>query len=92
MSRLVSTAAAAAILLWSGPSLADPPMSNASAQGPAAGTAQNRPECYCRAQGKMFALGESACLKTSEGPRIAQCGMVLNNTSWRFTTQACPET
>ena len=48
-------------------------------------------ECFCRAQGTTFALGETTCLRTSEGPRIAECGMVLNNTSWRFTQRPCPE-
>jgi hypothetical protein len=47
--------------------------------------------CYCRAQGKTFAIGETACLRTSEGPRVAECGMVLNNTSWQFTARPCPE-
>ena len=48
-------------------------------------------ECFCRAQGTTFAVGQTACLRTSEGPRIAECGMVLNNTSWRFTQRPCPE-
>jgi hypothetical protein len=47
--------------------------------------------CYCRAQGKVFAVGETACLRTGEGPRVAECGMVLNNTSWQFTGRACPQ-
>jgi hypothetical protein len=48
-------------------------------------------ECRCLAQGRSFGLGETACLRTSEGPRLAECGMVLNNTSWRFTQRPCPE-
>jgi hypothetical protein len=51
----------------------------------------NHAECYCRAQGRMFTVGETACLRTGDGPRIAECGMVLNNTSWRFTERPCPE-
>ncbi|MFL5512530.1 MAG: hypothetical protein ACJ8CN_08895 [Gemmatimonadales bacterium] len=47
--------------------------------------------CFCRAQGRTFAVGETACLRTSEGPRVAECGMVLNNTSWQFTARPCPE-
>jgi hypothetical protein len=47
--------------------------------------------CYCRALGKTFAVGETACLRTGEGPRLAECGMVLNNTSWQFTGRTCPE-
>jgi hypothetical protein len=49
-------------------------------------------ECYCRALGRIFAVGESACLRTPGGLRLAECGMVLNNTSWRFTERPCPET
>ena len=49
-------------------------------------------ECSCRAQGRVFAVGEKACLRSADGPRLAQCGMVLNNTSWRFTAETCPET
>jgi hypothetical protein len=52
---------------------------------------QGHEQCYCRAQGRMFAVGESACLRTATGPRLAECGMVLNNTSWQFTERPCPE-
>jgi hypothetical protein len=48
-------------------------------------------DCFCRAQGKMFAYGESACLITPEGPRIAQCQMALNVTSWAITARPCPQ-
>ena len=48
-------------------------------------------ECVCRAQGRTFAVGESACLRTAAGARVAECGMVLNNTSWQFTARPCPE-
>ena len=53
---------------------------------------QNHANCICRAQGRTFAVGENACLQTPAGPRIAECGMVLNNTSWQFTERPCPET
>jgi len=63
---------------------------------PAAQTAQapahNPLDCYCRAQGKMFAVGEKICLRTAEGPKLAQCQMALNVTSWSITDTACPET
>jgi hypothetical protein len=49
------------------------------------------PECVCRAQGRTFTVGESACLRTPAGARVAFCGMVLNNTSWHFTERSCPE-
>ena len=49
-------------------------------------------ECYCRAQGKMFAPGEKVCLKTAEGSRLAQCRMEINVMSWSVTETPCPET
>ena len=58
---------------------------------PALTQAVGTAECYCRAQGRLFALGETACLRSPDGPRLAQCGMVLNNTSWRFTDRPCPD-
>lgn len=54
------------------------------------GTAQAGPECTCRFAGQSFQLKSCACITTSAGPRIACCGMVLNNTSWTFTQKACP--
>ena len=47
------------------------------------------PNCICRARGKEFELGQSTCLPSPRGPRIATCGMVLNNTSWQFTDTPC---
>jgi hypothetical protein len=46
-------------------------------------------ECTCRVQGRDVPLGQSACLQTPKGARIATCGMVLNNTSWQFTDTPC---
>jgi len=47
------------------------------------------PDCTCRAQGRDFTLGQSVCLATPTGARIATCAMVLNNTSWQFTEMPC---
>ncbi len=47
--------------------------------------------CYCRAQGKVFAPGETVCLRTTDGPRVAECGMVTNVMSWNVTERPCPE-
>lgn len=49
-------------------------------------------DCYCRANGRMFAPGEKVCLRTANGPRLAQCGMEINVMSWRITETPCPET
>ena len=48
-------------------------------------------ECYCRAKGRLFAVGETACLSAVQGPRQATCGMDQNVTSWRFSDAACPD-
>lgn len=47
-------------------------------------------KCTCRYKGQDFHLGEVICLSTSAGPRIAQCEMALNNTSWTITQGPCP--
>jgi hypothetical protein len=46
-------------------------------------------DCTCRARGQEFELGQSTCLQTAKGARIATCGMVLNNTSWQFSDTPC---
>jgi hypothetical protein len=43
----------------------------------------------CRAQGRHFELGQTACLTTPNGPRLATCAMVLNNSSWQFSEVPC---
>jgi len=48
--------------------------------------------CTCRYQGQDYGLGESICLKSPNGLRMATCAMVLNNTSWKFTSAPCPLT
>jgi hypothetical protein len=47
------------------------------------------PDCTCRSQGRDYKLGVSVCLPSPKGPRIATCGMVLNNTSWQFSDTPC---
>lgn len=54
--------------------------------------AHNPIDCYCRAEGKMVPLGERVCLKTPEGPKLAQCRMEINVMSWSITEMPCPET
>lgn len=61
---------------------------------PGSGTvrqAQTAPECYCRARGRRFAPGETACLQTPQGARLAECRMIVNVMSWGFTEQPCPD-
>lgn len=48
-------------------------------------------DCYCRAQGKIFAPGERVCLRTAQGLRMAQCRMEINVMSWSISETPCPE-
>ena len=47
------------------------------------------PKCTCRAHGRQFELGQTVCLMTPKGGRLATCGLVLNNTSWRVSDTPC---
>jgi len=46
-------------------------------------------DCQCRANGQAFSQGETTCLLLPDGPRLARCEMVLNNTSWTLLDRAC---
>lgn len=48
-------------------------------------------ECTCRARNVIAMLGETVCLNTPTGARLAQCVMVLNNPSWSFLEGQCPQ-
>jgi hypothetical protein len=74
------------LLLATGALAQEPPRIQQT-QAPGRGT----PDCYCRAQGRIFALGETVCLRTVEGARVAECRMAINVTSWGLTDRACPE-
>ena len=43
------------------------------------------PTCKCRFNGKFFAVGERTCIRG----RVATCSLVLNNSSWTISNQAC---
>jgi hypothetical protein len=43
----------------------------------------------CRAIGTVAEQGETLCIQTHEGARLARCGMVLNVSSWTFLEQSC---
>lgn len=45
--------------------------------------------CICRALGIDHELGSTLCLRGPQGPRMAECVMVLNNTSWKFSDVPC---
>lgn len=61
----------------------------ALATAAAAYATETSADCTCRAFGRDFALGQSACLATPAGFRLATCGMVLNNTAWHFSPTPC---
>ncbi len=48
------------------------------------------PNCTCRYAGQSYALDTCVCIVTPQGARMACCGMVVNNTSWKFTRNGCP--
>ncbi|MEE4013809.1 hypothetical protein V1T76_17200 [Roseibium sp. FZY0029] len=48
--------------------------------------------CTCRYKGEKYGIGESICLKSPTGLRMATCEMVLNNTSWQISNAPCPLT
>jgi hypothetical protein len=52
---------------------------------------QQTAPCTCRAFGRDYGMGESVCLRIDGRPAMAECGMFLNNTSWRSTGKPCPE-
>ncbi len=45
--------------------------------------------CTCRGPDREYEVGQTACLRTPKGFRIAKCGMVLNNTSWQISDTPC---
>ncbi|WP_407051368.1 hypothetical protein [Methyloraptor flagellatus] len=58
------------------------------AAGPTPATAD--PDCTCRGPGgRLFHQGETTCLPSPDGPRLARCAMALNNTSWAYTKERC---
>lgn len=50
-----------------------------------------RHDCTCRFKGEDLPLGARRCLPTAQGPRIAECVMELNVTSWRSSQELCPQ-
>ena len=57
---------------------------------PIAGT--SAADCLCRANGSAFRQGQTTCLALPDGPRLARCEMVLNNSSWKILDETCFQT
>ena len=47
-------------------------------------------DCTCRYGGQRYDQNTCVCLMTSNGARLACCGKVLNNSSWKFSGDMCP--
>ena len=45
--------------------------------------------CTCRAKDRRVQLGDTLCLSTPDGPRIAKCIKNQNLTFWSFTKDGC---
>ena len=73
------------------------PTTSARAAEPAAALEPPRlaqapePLCFCWSEGRKIAEGTAACIRTTQGRRIAQCGRVINMMSWQITETPCPE-
>lgn len=48
---------------------------------------QVRKPCECRARGQVFITGDQTCLNGM----VAICDMDQNVTTWRMTSQTCPQ-
>lgn len=44
-------------------------------------------DCKCRFAGQRYQQGEMICI----AGKLARCGMYLNNSSWTFTAEVCPQ-
>jgi hypothetical protein len=53
------------------------------------GTSPGFADCTCRAQGRSLEQGQTVCMATPKGFRVATCGMVLNNSSWSVSETSC---
>jgi hypothetical protein len=47
------------------------------------------PPCTCRAEGRSWLVGDSICLKTPNGERLAICTTDENVTTWRISPVPC---
>jgi hypothetical protein len=47
-------------------------------------------DCTCRARGVVAAHGQTLCIQTPQGPRLARCGKLSNVASWTFLDGTCP--
>ena len=48
------------------------------------------PNCTCRYRGQSYTVKSCVCINRGDGPQLACCELVLNNTSWSFSAGGCP--
>jgi len=53
----------------------------------AAASSAGAHDCQCRFAGEKYDQGATVCMRG----RIAECGMVLNNSSWNIVAETCPQ-
>ncbi len=46
-------------------------------------------DCTCKYTDGEVKEGETACIKTAAGPRLARCGKSQNVSSWLLTDESC---
>lgn len=47
-------------------------------------------DCICLNRGAEIQEGQTSCIKTDAGNRLAVCEKNLNVTSWKFLGEECP--
>jgi hypothetical protein len=55
-----------------------------------AGIGPAQADCTCRARGVTATHGQTVCIPTPAGQRLATCGMISNVASWFFSDAPCP--
>ncbi|MEX0853004.1 MAG: hypothetical protein WD036_06955 [Bauldia sp.] len=49
-------------------------------------------DCRCLYHGASFEQGDTICIRVDGRSRLARCEMLLNNSSWKFLSDGCPQT
>ena len=57
----------------------------------AGGAGQAAAHCQCVGNGTKYEQGELACLRLPDGPILARCDKVYNNSSWTKVGDGCPQ-
>lgn len=83
----------AAALLWAlAPGqLNAQPAAPANAIEPPRRAQAPEPLCFCWNEGRKITEGATACIRTTQGRRLALCGRVINMMSWEVSETPCPE-